>query len=60
MEDSAKRSFTKICHHLKQNNVVHDEVNLELPVLHTINFVFTNLNVQIPQRKIYYKTGKLN
>jgi len=45
---------------LKQNNVVHDKVNLELPVLHITNFVFTNLNIQIPKTKIYYYTGKLN
>jgi hypothetical protein len=60
IQDSAKHLFTKTCQHLKQNNVVHDKVNLELPVLHITNFVFTNLNVQIPKTKIYYYTGNLN
>jgi hypothetical protein len=49
IQDSAKHLFTKICQHLKQNNVVHDEVNLELPVPRITNFAFTNLNVQIPK-----------
>jgi hypothetical protein len=49
-----------MCQHLKQNNVVHDEVNLQLSVLHMTNFVFTNLNIQIDKRKIYHLTGKLN